>query len=553
MRLVRPKRPSKSIWRFFRAVGHPATVWRCGCVAALLTFYPSTAPHAQTFEAVPIGKFAYPVHVAVAPGYPRLLFVVEKPGSISILRDEQRLDATFLDIRDLVRGRPDEGASIEDGLLSIAFPPDYAASGRFYVAFTNNAGNLEIDEFRRSAGNAVVADPTTRRTVLTIRHPTGIHNGGQLQFGPDGLLYVSVGDAANGDAARRLDSLLGKILRINPLPLGSQPYTVPLTNPFVGTPGRDEIFAYGLRNAWRFSFDAGRIAIADVGQDLREEVNFLSSEDAAGANFGWPQYEGELAYDATRPGAHAPRFPILTYNHSRTACAIIGGHVVRDRNLPSLMGRYVYGDSCNGEIRSFFPRVSTQEAVDDRAIGLALPGVTGFGIGSDGQIYLARSTGQLSRLGTPALEAGQPQIVLHVTGTSYRQPPIGQVLVDGETIGYFAVVSAVSNQYRPATEADIGAAVTALGFSLDSEACPQEVEVRFLNDEFAGDDRTGDTNLLLKSIEVNGKKYSGQELVADSTSGEVRPEYAVLWRNGSIHLHLAGGACRDDADKAARP
>jgi glucose/arabinose dehydrogenase len=229
------------------------------------------------------------------------------------------------------------------------------------------------------------------------------HNGGQLQFGPDGFLYISTGDGGGltppGEPARDLNNLLGKILRIDPLPDGAQPYGIPNDNPFVGQPGRrGEIFAYGLRHPWRFSFDRSRIAIADVGRTRREEVNFLNVTDAAGVNFGWPQYEGELVFDNDRPGPDPATFPILTYGHGGGRCAIIGGYVVRDPNLPTLARRYLYGDLCTGEVRSFLPNVASQRARDDKPTGIILPQLSSFGRGFGGQIYFAQISGQVSRL-----------------------------------------------------------------------------------------------------------------------------------------------------------
>jgi hypothetical protein len=371
-----------------------ATILLALSIAAIVTI-----SRAQAIEAISIGTFNNPVHVAVAPGAPRLLFVVERPGRIRVLRDHVKLNRPFLDIAQLVLGLPDPAAGGEEGLLSVAFAPDYAASGRFYVCFTNRDGNVEIDEFRRLAGSSTQADRTTRRRVLVIRHPTAAnHNGGQLAFGPDGFLYISVGDGGGGqppgEPAHKLDNLLGKILRIDPRRDGDRPFTVPNDNPFIGRPGRDPIFAYGLRNPWRFSFDGMRLALSDVGQQSWEEVNILAIGDARGANFGWPQYEGDEVFDATRPGPDAPTFPIFTYAHAGDRCAIIGGFVVRGPHLPSLRGRYIYGDTCSGEVRSFVANLATQQASDDRPLGIAaLPGLTSFGRGVGGRIYLAQTTG----------------------------------------------------------------------------------------------------------------------------------------------------------------
>ena len=356
--------------------------------------------------AVEIGNFASPTHIAVAPGRPGLLFVVEQAGRIRVLRNEQVRPQPFLDIANLVLGPPDAGAGNEQGLLSVAFSPDYAQSRRFYVAFNNRTGDVEIAEFLRSAGSPLLADRASRRTLLRIRHREAQnHNGGQLQFGPDGLLYISVGDGGHqtptGENARRLYNLLGKILRIRPWPANGQPYGIPATNPFVGKPGRDEIFAYGLRNPWRFSFDGERIAIADVGQSQWEEVNILARRDAAGVNFGWPEFEGNEPFDNSRPGRHPPTPPIFTYDHEDGRCTVVGGYVVRDQNLPRLLGRYLYGDFCTGELRSFIPRVGSQQAVRDRAAGVSLPQLTSFGQGFNGKIYAAQRSGRVTRLEPP--------------------------------------------------------------------------------------------------------------------------------------------------------
>ena len=351
---------------------------------------------AQAFQAVPIGEFNSPVDIRFVAGQGNLLYVVEQPGRIMLMRDERPLARPFLDIERLVL------FGGEQGLLSVAFAPDYATSRRFYVMFVNNSGNVEIDEFLRDGDDPLHASRTTRRVVLTIPHPGATnHNGGQLQFGSDGYLYIAVGDGGNtatpGEPARDLRSLLGKVLRINPLASGNRSYQIPPGNPFVGKTGRDEIYAYGLRNPWRMSLTANLIEIGDVGQGEAEEVNILRIADAKGVNFGWPQYEGNLIYDNSKPGAHPPVFPIHSYSHSGGGCAIIGGHIIRDSGLPTLAGRYIYGDLCTGEIRSFVPNVSAQTISGDSPAGISLPGLGTFGQGRSGQVYMA-SGGTVYRL-----------------------------------------------------------------------------------------------------------------------------------------------------------
>jgi glucose/arabinose dehydrogenase len=345
-----------------------------------------------------LGEFDQPSYVEDAPGFKRLLFVVELPGTISVLREERTLPRPFLDISDQV------SSGGEEGLFSIAFAPDYRKSRRFYVYYTNNDGDLRIDEFKRRRGSEIRASAGSQRNVLAIPHPMfGNHNGGQLQFGPDGLLWLGTGDGGGGgdgfDNARNLDSLLGKLLRIDPSSRKG-PYSTPRDNPYVGRDGADEVYAYGLRNPWRFSFDAAttEVTIADVGQAAFEEVNFLSPAAARGANFGWPQFEGNQPFDPARPGPDTPIFPIHTYSSASGSgnCSVIGGYVVRDRKLPSLYGRYVYADLCAGELRSFIP--SPSGASDDGPLGSTVTSPTSFGEGRKGRIYVTSIDGPVFQL-----------------------------------------------------------------------------------------------------------------------------------------------------------
>jgi glucose/arabinose dehydrogenase len=344
-----------------------------------------------------LGEFDSPVHIDNAPGSKRLLFVVEQGGTIRILRGNDTLGSPFLDIRDRVE------AGGEEGLLSVAFPPDYEQSGRFFVYYTVRGGDVNrVSEFRRST--ATTADPASGRPVIQFSHPTfGNHNGGQLQFGPDGQLYIGTGDGGGGgDPAgngQNLNSLLGKLLRIDPLPGNASAYGIPAGNPFAGpTPGLDEIYALGLRNPWRFSFDrkTDRIAIADVGQGSWEEVNFTSPSRLAGANFGWDAFEGTHRFEATTPAPSGHQPPIFEYENGGENCAVVGGNVVRDRRLRSLNGRYLYADHCAGELRSFVPALDG--ARKDRALGPTVPSPTSFGEGAKGRIYVASLGGRVWKL-----------------------------------------------------------------------------------------------------------------------------------------------------------
>jgi hypothetical protein len=345
-----------------------------------------------------IGTFDHPTYVAGAPGFPKLLFVVEQPGRIEVLRGRHELPRPFLDIKGLVGY---DGA--ERGLLSIAFPPDYAQTRRFYVYYTDNAGNIRIAEFkRRSPGRAALA---SRRTVIVIPHPVNAnHNGGQLQF-LGNLLYFGTGDGGSGgdppNNAQNKGVLLGKLLRIDPRPSGGRPYTVPADNPFVGKPGRDEIYSYGLRNPFRFSFDTTsggepRIAIADVGQNRFEELDYTTLGAASGANFGWDAFEGFAPYTDENSGTPDPggtTKPVMAYSHSRDggSCSIIGGYVVRDPGLRSLRGHYVYTDYCSGVLRSLAPHL--ESASGDHRLGLRVDSPTSFGEDGRHRLYVCSQQG----------------------------------------------------------------------------------------------------------------------------------------------------------------
>ena len=349
-----------------------------------------------------IGSFDHPVYVTGAPGYPKLLFVVEQPGRVMVLRGGHRRGRPFLDLRGKVSF---EG---ERGLLSIAFPPDYAKSRRFYVYYTDNAGNIRIDEFKR-------ATPTrgamgSRRSVIRIAHPVNAnHNGGQLQF-LGNLLYFGTGDGGSGgdppNNAQNKDVLLGKLLRIDPRASGGKPYTPPASNPFVGKRGRDEIYSYGLRNPFRFSFDRvsakrPRIAIGDVGQNQIEELDYTTVARASGANFGWDAFEGFSKYEDENSGTPDPGGtvrPIFAYSHGRGggSCSIIGGYVVADHRLRGLYGRYMYADLCEGKLRSLAPHL--KRAGDDRKLGLSVAEPSSFGEDERHHLYVASLSGPVYRL-----------------------------------------------------------------------------------------------------------------------------------------------------------
>lgn len=327
-----------------------------------------------------VGDFERPIYAHGPPGAPGLLFVVEREGLIKVMRGGERR-GTFLDIRGLVRC-----CESERGLFSIAFAP-WRKSRRFYVFFTDSQGDLRISEFKRNKGNPLRAAERSRRDLLDIRHRSAAnHNGGQVEWGPDGRLYIATGDGGTGGApAQDKGSLLGKILRINPLRRqGPGPYSTPNDNPYAGRPGKDEIFSRGLRNPFRFSFAGRKIVIGDVGESRAEEVDYERLRGARGANFGWPNYEGNELFQG--PALQNHDRPIHTYSHSGGRCGIIGGYVVRDRGLGSLRGRYLYGDLCTGQIRSLKPRLGG--ARGDRATGLQRAGLVSFGEDARNNVYV---------------------------------------------------------------------------------------------------------------------------------------------------------------------
>jgi glucose/arabinose dehydrogenase len=340
-----------------------------------------------------VGDFDQPVYVTQPPGSDDL-YVVEREGSVRIVRDGEVVSSPALDIRDQVTADGEE-----QGLLSVAFPPDFQSSHLAYAYYTGNDQDQHVVEYSVNSDGSF--DRGSERLVLHMDDFASNHNGGLLLFGPDpGSLYIGTGDGGIADDPQRngqdLGSLLGKILRIDPRQAGSRPYT-PL-GVLRGRPGaRPEICDYGLRNPWRFSFDRGSAAllIGDVGQNSVEEIDYVVAERACGNNFGWSAFEGNDRFnqDQTAPDAVPP---ILTYEHADGGCSVTGGYVVRDRMLPALYGRYVYGDFCIGQLRSFKP--ATPQARDDRPVGLEIPSLSSFGEDNRGHIYATSLEGPVYRL-----------------------------------------------------------------------------------------------------------------------------------------------------------
>jgi glucose/arabinose dehydrogenase len=336
-----------------------------------------------------LGDFDQPVFVAQPPGS-KDLYVVEKPGRIQLLRDGETTQA--LDISDKVA---DSG---EQGLLSIAFEPTFESPPLVYAYYTGNDQDQRVVEFAVRDDGTI--DPASEREVLKMEDFASNHNGGLVLFGPDGLLYVGTGDGGIADDPERngqdRSSLLGKLLRIDPHRSGPVPYSVPAENPFKGPNGPSEVYSYGLRNPWRFSFDreTGALTIGDVGQNSLEEIDHVAADKGAGANFGWSAFEGNERFneDQQAPG-HVE--PIHTYGRD-AGCSITGGYVVRDRSLPTLYGRYLYGDFCAAELRSLI--ASPKGARDDRGLGLDVPSLSSFAEDNAGRIYATSLEGPVFRL-----------------------------------------------------------------------------------------------------------------------------------------------------------
>ncbi len=360
----------------------------------------ATAAAARGVKLTSVGTFDAPVYVTAPTGDRRRIFVVEQGGKIRVVRGGKLRPGSFLDITSRVT------SGGEQGLLSMAFAPDYAKTRRFYVNYTDGSGLQRIVEYRRSASNPERADAASARLVLRYDGIESNHNGGLLVFGPDGLLYAGTGDGGGaGDEhgsrgnGQDLGKLEGKLLRIDPRSSGGKPYSVPASNPFVSRNGaRPEIYSYGLRNPWRFSFDrsTGDLTIGDVGQGEIEEIDFARKGQGSGANYGWRPYEGSRRFAAgeSAPG-HVP--PVIELTHADGNCSVTGGYVVRDPKLPGLTGQYVYGDFCKGQLRA--AKLSAGSASGDRSLGLkTISQLSSFGEDALGRVYVISLDGPVYRL-----------------------------------------------------------------------------------------------------------------------------------------------------------
>jgi glucose/arabinose dehydrogenase len=322
--------------------------------------------------------FAEPVYVAQPKSEPNRLYVVERAGRIVVLAGGKR--RTFLDIRSRV-----QSGYVEQGLLSVAFHPRYARNHRFFVYYTNRQGDIEVDAFRSRSGVAVAS--SRRRLLLVPHHENDNHDGGQLEFGPDGLLYAGTGDGGSGgdppNNSQNLSRRLGKLLRVN-----------------VDRGRSWQIAAYGLRNPWRFSFDRANRAlyIGDVGQNKYEEIDYRPWPAWRRlTNYGWSAYEGYSPYNSTRLNRRGTLVrPVIVYSHSGGGCSVTGGYVYRGRAVPAARGRYFYGDYCNGNIWSF--RISAGRAVDNRRESTRMGSLSSFGQTARGELYAVSLDGGVFRL-----------------------------------------------------------------------------------------------------------------------------------------------------------
>lgn len=376
-----------------------------------LTF-PLAAPKPGSVAAVdafPLltGNFDLPVFVTTAPGDDGRLFVVEQRGRIRVIENPAQATSytTFLDITDRVT----TGLG-EDGLLGLAFDPDYATNGRFYVNYVAPRSATQgtiVSRFERTS--ATSADPASEVVLLRYAQPHAIHSGGMLAFGPDGCLYVASGDGGSGGEpvthALDLGSWLGKVLRIDVrTTTPGLAYGIPPTNPFVGAIGaRPEIYAYGLRNPWRFSFDrvGGALWLGDVGQNEREEIDVVTR----GGNYGWKAREGSVPHTASEQGRGPFIEPLHEYDHGTGSC-IIGGYVYRGRAMPSLEGAYIYADYAAGQVWALS---SDGAHVTSNVELINLPGVSSFGEDADGELLVCRhKLGRIQRLVSKAATASAP-------------------------------------------------------------------------------------------------------------------------------------------------
>ncbi len=345
--------------------------------------------------------FSRPLDLTHAGDGSGRLFVVEQSGQIKIVQDGQVLPEPFLDVSDRISPEALGNGYTERGLLGLAFHPNYAENGFFFIDYTDHNGHTVIARYRVSEDDPNRADPQSAEPILYVQQPYANHNGGQLAFGPDGYLYVSLGDGGSGgdpeSNGQNLRTLLGTLLRLDVDTEAGEGYVVPEDNPFVDRKdARPEIWAWGLRNVWRFSFDraTGDLYMADVGQNKWEEINFQPADSQGGENYGWNAYEGSHPYSGKEPASEVV-MPILEYGHENGWCSVTGGYVYRGEALPGLQGYYLYSDWCTGTIWA----AQRDENGDWQSLISLESGrqVSSFGEDEDGELYLVDYAGSVLR------------------------------------------------------------------------------------------------------------------------------------------------------------
>jgi glucose/arabinose dehydrogenase len=363
----------------------PSTTGATGATSTTTTTTTTLPLSELSLELVEVARgFEQPVLALTPPGDARLL-VVDQPGRIWLIDDDA--PEVFVDLRDeVVFGD-------EQGLLGLAFHPRFATNGRLFVNYTGAGGATRVAELQ-AAEDGGSADPDSLQVLLEIAQPARNHNGGMIAFGPDGMLWIATGDGGGSndrfDQGQRPDTLLGGLLRIDVSVPGE--YSIPVDNPFVDGGGAPEVWSYGLRNPWRFTFDGFLLIVADVGQNRYEEINRLPIQDSRGGNFGWPIFAGAECFSGPcdTTGTIAP---VVVYDHEE-GCSVTGGYVYRGSQIRELEGHYFYGDYCSGWIRSLGPQGETWEwigADSSRAI-------TSFGTTNHGDIYVVVASGSIYRL-----------------------------------------------------------------------------------------------------------------------------------------------------------
>jgi len=366
------------------------------CASSGVTAFPADSSLALALVAQGLN---FPLYLTTPPGDTARLFIVEKGGAIRIIQHGQLLTTPFLDLSAKVTNGG------EQGLLGMAFYPDYATSGRFVVDYTSpmgtQSGGTSVIAGYHVSADSNVADPT-ESVILTVDQPYTNHNGGMVTFGPDGMLYIGFGDGGSGGDpqghGQRRDDLLGSILRIDVS--GASGYAIPPDNPYLGMAGiAPELWDYGLRNPWRFSFDRanGDLYIGDVGQGAREEIDVSLAGAQAGVNYGWPIMEGITCYNASSCNQTGLTLPIVDYSHA-DGCAVTGGYVYRGSAAPSADGVYFYSDFCSGWVRSF--RYQAGQAMEQGEWPLLAPGdnVPSFGEDANGDLYVLAASGRVYRI-----------------------------------------------------------------------------------------------------------------------------------------------------------